>query len=609
MKKITCSVSVLALLMAFVIAAAQQPGTGSLDGVAVKDGSGDPLSNASIELRAGAGNNALLTAFTDNSGQFSFPKVPAGDYRISAMRSGLMLRSALNLSVVAGTRQTIRLALTPGGVISGHVTDRGKPSGAALVSALKVSYVNGQRILTQVLSTYTDDLGDYHLFWLPPGRYYVGALAEVFPDQVELNPDPNSPAMMGAGRGNNALPPVALGTLNKKIVGIGDQAAYVRTFPPNKTDWREATPIDLPASGEVRGLAIDLSPVPIQHVRGKVTGAGVNAAGMPVLPVVRLINVNLGDVISGPTDAAGSFDLPVTMPGTYIVSASASSGGAGPLGRGATRGGGPPTPLSAQAGIELYDRDIDGISLILASGSISVSGTLVVEKPAFANVPGMPLQITLRPDPWYPGLPEFTIQPNTNTRPDDGQNKVQAAFTTPALVPGDYRVSVTPVMSATFPPVPDVLAARNAYAQLQNLEVKSIQLGDVDLLKNVLHLSDQLTMPLEITLVEYSGTIEGEAINLQRQPAAGATVAVVPEDPNRRFRVRNRTAITDVYGHFRLSGLAPGDYKLFAWDDVDNGAWQESEFLRGMEGRGKVIHIGEGGKSLNVTIDLTPSKP
>jgi hypothetical protein len=48
-------------------------------------------------------------------------------------------------------------------------------------------------------------------------------------------------------------------------------------------------------------------------------------------------------------------------------------------------------------------------------------------------------------------------------------------------------------------------------------------------------------------------------------------------------------------GQFRLAGVAPGDYRMFAWEDVPTNAWQDEEFMRKYENRGTAVHIEEGG--------------
>src|SRR4030095_3138682 len=76
----------------------------------------------------------------------------------------------------------VRLMVTPGGVISGRITDNGKPVGIAEVYALNVGDYQGRLTLFGVLSAKTNDLGEYRMFWVPPGRYYV---AVIIPDQAD----------------------------------------------------------------------------------------------------------------------------------------------------------------------------------------------------------------------------------------------------------------------------------------------------------------------------------------------------------------------------------------------------------------------------------------
>jgi hypothetical protein len=48
---------------------------------------------------------------------------------------------------------------------------------------------------------------------------------------------------------------------------------------------------------------------------------------------------------------------------------------------------------------------------------------------------------------------------------------------------------------------------------------------------------------------------------------------------------------TDQFGHYLLRGIAPGDYKLFCWDEVEDGAWEDPDFLRAYEDRGQKISV------------------
>jgi hypothetical protein len=50
---------------------------------------------------------------------------------------------------------------------------------------------------------------------------------------------------------------------------------------------------------------------------------------------------------------------------------------------------------------------------------------------------------------------------------------------------------------------------------------------------------------------------------------------------------------TDQAGQFRIPAVTPGSYKLFAWEEVENGAWLNTEFMNSVEEMGTPVKIGE----------------
>ena len=77
--------------------------------------------------------------------------------------------------------------MTLTGSISGRVTDAGgEPIAHAFVMALQPWYQKGQRRLAFVQAVQTNDLGEYRLFWLPPGRYFIAATFEDLQDSGAL---------------------------------------------------------------------------------------------------------------------------------------------------------------------------------------------------------------------------------------------------------------------------------------------------------------------------------------------------------------------------------------------------------------------------------------
>ena len=60
---------------------------------------------------------------------------------------------------------------------------------------------------------------------------------------------------------------------------------------------------------------------------------------------------------------------------------------------------------------------------------------------------------------------------------------------------------------------------------------------------------------------------------------------------------------TDQYGKYDLHGLAPGSYTIFAWTGIEQGRWEDAEFLRPQEDRGESVELREEEvKTLNLKL-------
>jgi len=57
---------------------------------------------------------------------------------------------------------------------------------------------------------------------------------------------------------------------------------------------------------------------------------------------------------------------------------------------------------------------------------------------------------------------------------------------------------------------------------------------------------------------------------------------------------RNAHPHSDSAGRYKLQGIPPGNYRAFAWEDVERDAWQDPEFLGLIEGRGTTVQVSEG---------------
>jgi hypothetical protein len=84
------------------------------------------------------------------------------------------------------------------------------------------------------------------------------------------------------------------------------------------------------------------------------------------------------------------------------------------------------------------------------------------------------------------------------------------------------------------------------------------------------------------------------------QPLAGAQVALIPDKPRYRTELF-KTTMTTPDGRFTFAGIAPGDYKLFAWDGLERMAFFDPEILAQFEERGMPLRFLEASEQ---TVEL-----
>jgi hypothetical protein len=154
---------------------------------------------------------------------------------------------------------------------------------------------------------------------------------------------------------------------------------------------------------------------------------------------------------------------------------------------------------------------------------------------------------------------------------------------------GDFRVMVSPLINA-FSWTPQTLGD-----PLGSILVKSIRYGNADVLSDGLHLTTHNPdQRLQIVLAT-GGKLEGVVTNDRNELMANVRVALVPDFAYRNREELYRNAITDASGRL-VSGIAAGA-TVFAWEEIGDGAWQDAEVLRAVEGRGKMVRISEGGQA------------
>jgi hypothetical protein len=570
--------------------AAQQ--VSSLEGRVVRWGTSEPIGKVSVELRAvGAGASAPYVATTTADGAFVFPSVPAGQYRVVALRPGYVSAEyGQRWPNGAGTPLTlppgravgnVPIPMLQTGAISGTVRDPlGQPLGNAEVAAYKATYQTGRRMLTRVQSVQSNDRGEYRLFWLTPGRYFVAAR------HSDLSNSPIRVGGISVGGGGGFGPGGGQVRYQQFRTG-GDNASasrinldpqtparekYVAVYYPNTTDETSAGTIDVVPGGEARAIDFTVAPQVMQRVRGRVVYESNNEPAMSAR--VQFVTSTgfspLDDERSvfGPFSGAtavqccdGAFEIGLPA-GSYTLVAAVNN-------------------LYARTSVTVGDTDVDGVVLAIGR-SFNIKGSVTFEGRAAAPAELSAMRLSLATDPPVNGLAPASY---SNVLPN-GSFTLQAGR-------GDFRLSLVPLLSAPGAfalPIPQA----SVPASLKDVYVKSIRFGGVDVLNRGLHLLGETPDQLDIVIGTATGTLEGRVINGDRQSVPNVIVALVP-DLARRGRVDLITSTSsDASGRFRLTGVPPGDYVAFAFDGVQDGEWQDPAYLAGRESRGTPVRIALG---------------
>jgi hypothetical protein len=144
--------------------------------------------------------------------------------------------------------------LIPAAVISGRILDEdGEPLASVTVSAAREVYSEGKRTLSTSTMAATNDLGEYRLFGLPPGRYIVTA---VYPHWGRYGPN------SGDADSTDASP-----------------QGYAKMFYPGTADPGKAIPLSIKPGEELSSIEILMRQVVVYHLRGHVYNQITHRAG------------------------------------------------------------------------------------------------------------------------------------------------------------------------------------------------------------------------------------------------------------------------------------------------------------------------------------------
>jgi 5-hydroxyisourate hydrolase-like protein (transthyretin family) len=287
-----------------------------VSGRVVTAADGTPLASSRVALipEHQRRESQVYAAISDSSGRFTISDVPAGRYRFLATHTGYVDQhyqssgddTGAILALQAGQElKDVLFRLTLAAVLTGRVNDEdGEPMAFIEVVALHRptdeetedrddSPSRGQD-LRPAGTAETDDRGQYRIFGLKAGQYYIKAVDEYEP--------------MGHMIGSEWEVHQALGT------------QYAPVYYPGVTQIGQAEPLVV-RPGEESQVDLVLRRIKTVQISGRVIGAD----GKPATDVsIWLEEVAAGDygfVQGNETDSKSEFKVKGVAPGSYVLHA------------------------------------------------------------------------------------------------------------------------------------------------------------------------------------------------------------------------------------------------------------------------------------------------
>lgn len=296
------------------------------------------------------GQNApTYEAETHSDGTFEIPDVPPGQYRVNLSREDYVgVHSAeepARLTIFNGdTPDPLALHMMPGPAISGRIFDeKGRAKASAHVELMHLNLREGQRMLiASEVSGITDRNGEYRLFGLQPGEYYL------------------------------------------RVRPRAGAAEFAPVYFPGVTDSAHATPISVRAGADISGIDLSLTRGNLHSVKLKVEIASP-------APADPELSFYINPVRSGGNASAGAVQFhsagrdtyvsPLLAPGSYEIEVYLRD----------------PDPVRwARKTVEVHNRDVDAGTLVIGPG-VWVQGQVAAAESLPVSVRRGQLLVILRP--------------------------------------------------------------------------------------------------------------------------------------------------------------------------------------------------------------------
>ncbi len=229
---------------------------------------------------------------------------------------------------------------------------------------------------------------------------------------------------------------------------------------------------------------------------------------------------------------------------------------------------------------------------LVAEQAVTISSDVPDLRIALARLPSVPVVVrseaakaSTNPDTVDGPRPEVNVRLVSDESSNRGgwanfdPQETPRTFKVREVLPGKYSVEVTPISGDRY--------------------IQSVRCGTLDLLREKLVVQPGVQLqPIEVVVRDDGATLGGKVRNAG--PDIVASLLIVPQSapmqPARQMQVFGAA-------EFQSAGLAPGDYKVFAFDSLDQIEYSNPESLGRYASQAATVSLSANGK-VNITVDV-----
>jgi Carboxypeptidase regulatory-like domain len=533
--------------------AAGQTGSAIIRGRVVAADTGKPLRRARIMAAAPELGGEPRTTSTGMDGRYELTDLPAGRYTLRVNRSGYMqlmygqrrpLEQGKPLQIAdKQTIDDIDFALPRSGVIRGQIIDElSEPVADVPVFAMRSMYWQGRRrTVPAAPPARTDDAGEFRIVGLAPGTYYVMAnLRETW-------------------------------TVTEN--GVQQTLGYAPTYFPGTTSMTDARRVTVSVGQDAVNTNFALMP----GRTATISGTAADSSGRPLVSRP----VNLLQEIAGPgmgmmmgsgtslTSADGTFVLKNVSPGQYKLRTVALVEGKTPQ----------QVQETATLPIAIDGADVTGVSLITSSGW-SISGRVITDNGGAPDGPRDRFRLAAR-------VVDVDTSPIPGAGPPPPPPGGGATIPDSGRVRDDWSFTVTNAYGASrlIASLPDGWILKSVLHDGRDITDAAVEMKSGEELSGV-----------EVIVSNRGATVAGVLADEKGAPVVDGTVLVFASDASRWWEDSRwiRAVRPDQRGRYEARGLPAGEYLAVAVSYVEDGMWNDPEYLESLRRYAQTLTLNEG---------------